>query len=263
MGGEIDNQTCGKSVVPEHAVALRRCGEPLARSAQLPAAEARLPRRMPQARSVAMLCAAMMAPSNQLLYWLVLAQQLAALTQAISSDMHEAAGEAQRAAQLAGAIREQLVPLCTVLEDQRSAADSAYARARKAVRLAEIAKHSPLSRHRPMASRRSSPTRRPRLCGSLGSARRIARRSPRRASPRQSHGHVAAPHPPPSARPRPFLTGQELASPQTTQLASHQQRTREDSVLVRRRARHVARAHDPRPAGLDELSPDHLPNVHL
>jgi len=128
-------------LAPEHAGALRRCGEQLARSAQLPSAQARRGRAMPQARGVAILCAALMAPGNELLYWLVLAQQLAALTQAVC-DMHQAAGEAQRAALLAAAIREQLLPVHAALDDQRAAVDPSYARAREAVRLAEIARAS-------------------------------------------------------------------------------------------------------------------------
>lgn len=129
------------ALAPEHADALRHCGEELARSAQLPAGEARRARAMPQARNVAILCAALMAPSNQLLYWIVLAQQLAALTQAIS-DMHQAAGEAQRAAALATALREQLTPLRATLKNQRASADPAYAQAREAARLAQIAQPS-------------------------------------------------------------------------------------------------------------------------
>lgn len=107
-------------LTPRHALALRRCGEELARSAQLPARElqAAPPLPLPRVRGVVMLCAAALRPRNEFLYWLVLGQELAALTRAIS-DMHQAAGEAQRAAQLAAALREQFVPVCDALEAEQ------------------------------------------------------------------------------------------------------------------------------------------------
>jgi hypothetical protein len=106
-------------LAPEHATALRSCGDQLARSAQLPAHELQAARVLPRARGIVMLCAAAMRPRNQLLYWLVLAQELTALTQAVS-DMHQAAGEAQRAAQLASALRHQLQPVHDTLQNTQS-----------------------------------------------------------------------------------------------------------------------------------------------
>jgi hypothetical protein len=107
-------------LTPEHATSLRRCAGELSRSAQLPARELQRDRLLPRARGAVMLCAAAMRPGNQLLYWLVLAQELSALTRAVS-DMHQAAGEAQRAAQLASALREDLLPVCEQLEGARVA----------------------------------------------------------------------------------------------------------------------------------------------
>lgn len=120
----------------EHAPALRRLGRELALSADIRAAEAELDRPLPHPRSAALLCAAMMRPSNQTLFWLALAHELHALAIGVH-DMHQAAGEAQRATQLAEAIHSQLEPLTAQLDDARAAADADYAQARQAVRLAQ------------------------------------------------------------------------------------------------------------------------------
>jgi hypothetical protein len=78
----------------------------------------------------------MMRPSNQTLFWLALAQELQGLAIAIH-DMHQAAGEAQRAAHLADAIRSELAPVAARLDDEHAAADPNYAEARQALRLAQ------------------------------------------------------------------------------------------------------------------------------
>ena len=125
----------------EHASALRQLGRELALSAEIRAADAQLDRPLPRSRSVALLCAAMMRPSNQTLFWLALAQELQALAIAVH-DMHRAAGEAQRASALAEAIRSQLAPLAARLDDEHAAADPDYAQARDAVRLARVGQGS-------------------------------------------------------------------------------------------------------------------------
>jgi hypothetical protein len=119
----------------EHAPSLRALGRELALSAEIRAAEARLERPLPRPRSVALLCAAMMRPGNQTLFWLALAQELQALAVALH-DVHQAAGEAQRAAALAAAVRSELAPLAARLDDDHAAADRDYAETRTAVRLA-------------------------------------------------------------------------------------------------------------------------------
>jgi hypothetical protein len=121
----------------EHAPALRQLARELALSAQIRAADARLHRPLPRPRSLALLCAAVMRPENQTLFWLALAQELQALALAIR-DMHQAAGEAQRAAELADTIRSQLNPVAAHLDDQHAAADRDYAEARQAMRLARV-----------------------------------------------------------------------------------------------------------------------------
>jgi Relaxase/Mobilisation nuclease domain len=118
-----------------HAPALRQLGRELALSAEIRAADAQLDRPLPHPRSVALLCAAMMRPQNQTLFWLVLAQELQALTIAIR-DMHQAAGEAQRATALASAIRGELAPLTAQLDDEHAAVDRDYGETRDALRLA-------------------------------------------------------------------------------------------------------------------------------
>jgi hypothetical protein len=139
-------------LAPEHAASLRRCAGELSGSAQLPARELQTERMLPRARAAVMLCAAAMRPRNQLLYWLVLAQELAALTRAVS-DMHQAAGEAQRAAQLASALREDLLPVCDTLESARMAgmASSPPGAARSATQEARQAPETSAERSRPQA----------------------------------------------------------------------------------------------------------------
>ena len=150
----------------EHAPALRGLGRELALSAEIRAADAQLDRPLPHPRSVALLCAAMMRPSNQTMFWLALAQELQALAIAIH-DMHKAAGEAQRARALADAIRSELAPLTARLDDEHAAADPDYAQARQALRLAR-AGQAPVSEvvRRPSSdrpeARPSSPRQGPR-----------------------------------------------------------------------------------------------------
>ena len=79
----------------------------------------------------------MMRPENQTLFWLALAQELQALAIAVH-DMHQAAGEVQRAAELADTIRSQLTPVAAGLDDEHAAADPDYAEARQAARLARV-----------------------------------------------------------------------------------------------------------------------------
>ena len=79
----------------------------------------------------------MMRPNNQTLFWLALAQELQALAIAIH-DMHQAAGEAQRASALANAIRAELAPLTARLDDELASADPDYAEARHALRLGRV-----------------------------------------------------------------------------------------------------------------------------
>ena len=119
----------------EHSPTLRQLGRELALSAEIRAADAQLDRPLPHPRSVALLCAAMMRPSNQTLFWLALAQELQALAIAVH-DMHQAAGEAQRASALADAIRAELAPLTAQLDDEHAAADPDYAETRQALRVA-------------------------------------------------------------------------------------------------------------------------------
>ena len=136
-------------LAPEHATSLRRCAGELSRSAQLPARELQSDRVLPRARGAVMLCAAAMRPRSQVLYWLVLAQELAALTRAVS-DMHQAAGEAQRAAQLASVLREDLLPVCEALESERMAgmASSPPGAARSATQEARQAPETSAERSR-------------------------------------------------------------------------------------------------------------------
>ncbi len=143
----------------EHAPALRQLGQELALSAQIRAADARLNRPQPRPRSVALLCAAMTRPDNQTLFWLALAQELQALAIAIH-DMHQAAGDAQRAAALADTIRYQLSPVAGQLDDEHAAADPDYAEARQAVRLARVGQ-APVSDVTRRPARPPAPTPRP------------------------------------------------------------------------------------------------------
>ena len=140
----------------EHAPALRDVARELALSAEIRAAEARLERPVPRPRSVALLCAAMMRPGNQTLFWLALAQELQALAIAVH-DMHQAAGEAQRAAALAETIRSELAPVRDRLDDEHAAADPDYAETRQALRLARVAQ-APVS---DVTRRPSPPAARP------------------------------------------------------------------------------------------------------
>jgi hypothetical protein len=121
----------------EHAPALREIARELALSAEIRDADARLHRPLPRPRSVALLCAAMMRPDNQTLLWLALAQELQALALAIH-DMHQTAGEAQRAGTLPDTIRSELAPLTDRLDDEHAATDPDYAEARTALRLARV-----------------------------------------------------------------------------------------------------------------------------
>ena len=156
----------------EHAPTLRALGRELALDAEIRAAEARLERPLPQPRSVAVLCAAMMRPENQTLFWLALAQELQGLAVALH-DMHQAAGEAQSAARLAAAIRGELAPLTARLDDEHAATDRDYAETRTALRLARAGQrpHSeappaatptpPVARPTPRPRRDQTPRRRP------------------------------------------------------------------------------------------------------
>ena len=125
------------------ALVLRELGRQLSLSAQVRAAQANAERPVPAARSVAVLCAALARPGNQTLFWLALAQELQALALALR-DMHQAAGEAQRAAALAAAVHRELAPLTARLDDEHAAADRGYAETRTALRLARAAQ-PPLS----------------------------------------------------------------------------------------------------------------------
>jgi hypothetical protein len=159
----------------EHAPVLRDLAGELSLSAEIRAGAAKAARPVAPARSMAVLCAALVRPSNQTLFWLALAQELQALAVAVQ-DMHQAAGEAQRAAALATAVREQLAPLTVRLEDEHAAVDRDYGEARDALRLARAgqarpigdalrqAPQSPPARPAP-SSRREEPRRGPRPGG--------------------------------------------------------------------------------------------------
>ena len=155
----------------EHAPALRALGRELALSAEIRAAAAELERPLPRPRSVAVLCAAMMRPGNQTLFWMALSQELHALAVALH-DMHQAAGDAQRAAQLADAIRGELAPLAARLDDEHAAADPGYAETRTALRLGRAGQRPvgdaprapaspPAPRPTPRRGRGQTPRRRP------------------------------------------------------------------------------------------------------
>ena len=156
----------------EHAPTLRALGQELALDAEIRAAEARLERPLPQPRSIAFLCAAMIRPENQTLFWLALAQELQGLAVALH-DMRQAAGEAQSAARLAAAIRGELAPLTARLDDEHAATDRDYAETRTALRLARAGQrpHSdappaptstpPVARPTPRPRRDQTPRRRP------------------------------------------------------------------------------------------------------
>jgi hypothetical protein len=142
------------------AAVLRELGRELSLSAQIRAAQAHTERPIPLARSVAVLSAALARPANQTLFWLALAQELQALAIALH-DMHQAAGEAQRAAALATAVRDQLAPLAARLDDEHAAADSDYAETRSALRLARAGQQPLRTVPRPQPSPPAS-ARRPR-----------------------------------------------------------------------------------------------------
>ena len=149
-------------LAPEHAPALYACGELLARSAQIPAGQARPVPRMPQVRSVALLAAAMVSPQNRSLSWLVLFHELAALTRAIA-DLHQAARDARTAEQLRQALEQQLAPVGRQLAEQHAREDPEYAQALEAQRLAAAAR-PPAGRRGPAAgdtSPQASPGPRP------------------------------------------------------------------------------------------------------
>lgn len=171
----------------EHASALRQLGRELALSAEIRAAAAQRDRPLPDPRSVALLCAAMMRPNNQTLFWLALAQELQALAIAIH-DMHQAAGETQRAQALAlaDAIRGELAPLTVRLDGEHATADPDYAEARHALRLAragqapatDVARRSlsdqPAARPSPPASRAGAKARARAALSGVGQASRRA-----------------------------------------------------------------------------------------
>ena len=150
-----------------HAPVLRDLARELSLSAQIRAAAAHAAGPVAPARSIAVLCAAMTRPGNQTLYWLALAQELQALAIAVR-DMHQAAGEAQRAAALADAVRGGIAPLTDQLDDEHAAADRDYGETRDALRLARAGQPrvgDPLRRPSaaPPAARQTppSPGRRP------------------------------------------------------------------------------------------------------
>ncbi len=82
----------------------------LGRSAQLPAWRARpRPTSMPSTRGTVLLLAAAAGPAGGALGWVVLLRQLANLAKALH-DVHQAAGELQRAREIEQMVRSQLAP---------------------------------------------------------------------------------------------------------------------------------------------------------
>ena len=79
----------------------------------------------------------MMRPGNQTLFWLALAQELQALAIAVH-DMHQAAGEAQRAAALAETVRSELGPVRDRLDDEHAAAVPTTPKLARPSRLARV-----------------------------------------------------------------------------------------------------------------------------
>lgn len=151
----------------QHGPMLNDLGRQLARSSQVRAQAARPTPQLSPPRAAAMLLAAATRPSNQTLYWLVLLQELQALASAIR-DLHQAAGDADRARALNQLVHEQLRPARETLADEHAAADPSYAAERQRRRDTRAdgdrgqAPPSPTPAPQQPAARRRPPIRRPR-----------------------------------------------------------------------------------------------------
>jgi Relaxase/Mobilisation nuclease domain len=206
---EVAGQAAGvlygwAELLPEHAEPLRACGRELAQLAQIRARLAQpKPPQAPAARGVALLCAAMMQPTNPLLYYTVLARELAALMRTIA-DVHKAAGEARAAARIEAVATAGVDRVRATLEDRRAAIDPTYARGRESRRLAAIAappRRPPAADSRPGETQRHSSD----LSAQANEARRltqIASPLPPTTRPRPVPGPAGRPQPRPLRTPR-------------------------------------------------------------
>ena len=208
LSADVAGQAAGvfygwAEILPEHAQPLRACGRELAQLAQIRARLAHPKPQAPAARGVALLCAAMMQPTNPLLYYTVLARELAALMRAIA-DVHKAAGEARAAARIEAVATAGVDRVCATLEDQRAAIDPTYARGREAQRLAAIAA-APRRPTAPGGHPRETQRDNSDLSARANEARRltqIASPLPPTTSARPVPGPAGRPHPRPLRTPR-------------------------------------------------------------
>lgn len=131
----------------------------LGRSAQLPAWRARpRPTSMPSTRGTVLLLAAAAGPAGGALGWVVLLRQLANLAKALH-DVHQAAGELQRAREIEQMVRSQLAQVAGGLKEAHQGPQPEVDR--EALRAAQAAGQGQIPAQRPGPPVGEQPPQRP------------------------------------------------------------------------------------------------------